>query len=65
MVSGKILDINGNPISHATVDVWQSDDIGYYDIQNTNQPDMNLRGIFKTGADGSFWFKTIKPAASS
>ncbi len=63
VISGKILDPEGNPIANAVVDVWQADDVGYYDIQDANQPEMNLRGVFKTGDDGSFWFKTIKPNA--
>lgn len=63
LVRGKISDINGNPIPGAIIDVWQSDDIGYYDVQEMGQPEVNLRGIFKTNPDGKFWFKTIKPAA--
>ncbi len=63
LVRGKISDINGNPIPDAIIDVWQSDDIGYYDVQEMGQPEVNLRGIFKTNPDGKFWFKTIKPAA--
>ena len=63
VVSGKVLDTKGRPLSNATIDVWQSDDIGYYDVQDVNQPEMNLRGIFKTNESGEFWFRTIKPAA--
>ena len=63
LVSGTVSDSSGNPVANAIVDVWQSDDIGYYDIQDVNQPDMNLRGIFTTDDKGHFWFKTIKPAA--
>jgi protocatechuate 3,4-dioxygenase beta subunit len=63
LVSGTVSDPSGNPIPNATVDVWQSDDIGYYDIQDINQPDLNLRGVFQTDGKGYFWFKTIKPCA--
>jgi protocatechuate 3,4-dioxygenase beta subunit len=63
VVSGTVSDSSGNPLANAKVDVWQSDDIGYYDVQDKNQPEMNLRGIFKTDDKGHFWFKTIKPAA--
>lgn len=61
IVRGKITDVNGNPLVGATVDVWQSDDIGYYDTQDVNQPDVNLRALFTTGEDGSYWFRTVKP----
>jgi protocatechuate 3,4-dioxygenase beta subunit len=63
IVSGTVSDSSGNPLANVEIDVWQSDDIGFYDIQDVNQPEMNLRGVFKTDADGKFWFKTIKPAA--
>jgi hydroxyquinol 1,2-dioxygenase len=63
VVRGRILDANNKPIANAKIDVWQSNDDGFYDIQDTNQPDMNLRGIFTTDASGDFWFKSIKPAA--
>jgi protocatechuate 3,4-dioxygenase beta subunit len=63
VVRGTIIDKSGAPIANALIDVWQSDDIGYYDVQDANQPDVNLRGVFKTDRDGKFWFKTIKPAA--
>ncbi len=63
VVRGRVLTADGKPIANATLDVWQSDDIGYYDVQDVNQPQMNLRGIFTTNAAGEFWFRTIKPAA--
>jgi hydroxyquinol 1,2-dioxygenase len=53
----------GKPIPNALVDVWQADDAGHYDVQDPNQPQNNLRGIFKTDAEGKVWFKTIKPEA--
>ena len=61
VVSGIITDDEGNPIEGVMIDIWQADDIGFYDVQDDKQPDMNLRGIFKTGADGKYWFRTIKP----
>ena len=63
VVHGKVTDNAGNPIEGVTLDVWQSDDDGNYDITDPNMPDMNLRGIFTTGKDGKFWFKTIRPAS--
>lgn len=61
-VSGCILDTDGNPIAGAKIDVWQANDEGFYDVQQKGiQPDFNLRGVFRTGADGSYWFKGVKP----
>jgi catechol 1,2-dioxygenase len=44
------------------VDVWHSSTVGLYENQDPAQADMNLRGKFVTGADGSFAFRSVKPA---
>ena len=46
-----------------SIDVWQTSSDGFYDIQDPNQPEMNLRGLFTTGADGRFFFRTVKPSS--
>lgn len=44
------------------IDVWQANDEGFYDVQQKGlQPDFNLRGIFRTGPDGAYWFRAVKP----
>ena len=64
-VSGRVVDQDGRPIEGAILDVWQTSSDGYYDIQDPKQPEMNLRGLFTTGADGRFWFRTVKPSSYS
>ncbi len=62
LVRGRILDTEGAPIAGAKVDVWQANDEGFYDVQQKGiQPDFNLRGVFRTGADGSYHFRAVKP----
>jgi catechol 1,2-dioxygenase len=62
VVSGRILDTDGNPIDEAVIDVWQANDEGFYDVQQKGiQPDFNLRGVFRTGPDGRYWFRAVKP----
>jgi hydroxyquinol 1,2-dioxygenase len=62
LVHGRILDTQGNPIAGAKIDVWQANDEGFYDVQQKGlQPDFNLRGVFRTGADGSYHFRGVKP----
>ncbi|MEL6620448.1 MAG: intradiol ring-cleavage dioxygenase [Pseudomonadota bacterium] len=62
LVRGRILDTQGNPINAAKIDVWQANDEGFYDVQQKGlQPDFNLRGVFRTGADGTYHFKGVKP----
>lgn len=61
-IAGRILDTTGKPIENAVIDVWQANDEGFYDVQQQGiQPDFNLRGIFRTGADGRYWFRAVKP----
>ena len=62
LVYGRILDTKGDPIAGAKIDVWQANDEGFYDVQQKGlQPDFNLRGVFRTGADGSYHFRGVKP----
>ena len=61
-VHGRILDTAGRPIDGARIDVWQTNDDGFYDVQQRGiQPDFNLRGVFRTAADGCYSFRTAKP----
>src|SRR5690606_33526874 len=56
------LDGEGEPMAGATVDVWQANDEGFYDVQQKGvQPDNNLRGLFTTDSDGRYSFKSVKP----
>jgi catechol 1,2-dioxygenase len=59
---GFVLDEKGKPVAGADVDVWHSSTVGLYENQDPAQADMNLRGKFVTGADGSFAFRSVKPA---
>lgn len=62
LVRGRVLDIEGNPIAGATLDVWQTNDDGFYDVQQKGeQPEYNLRGVFTSDAEGRYWFQTVKP----
>ncbi len=61
-IRGRVLDTDGNPVAGATVDAWQTNDEGFYDVQQKGiQPDMNLRGVFTTDDAGAYWFQTAKP----
>ena len=62
VIHGRILDIDGRPVANAVLDVWQANDEGFYDVQQKGiQPDFNLRGVFRTGEDGRYWFRAVKP----
>ena len=62
VVRGHVLDTDGKPLVNATVDAWQTNNDGFYDVQQKGvQPEMNLRGIFTTNEKGEFWFRSVKP----
>ena len=61
-VKGSIVDGQGKPISGAIVDVWQSSPEGLYENQDPKQADMNLRGQFRSDANGQFSFRSVMPA---
>jgi catechol 1,2-dioxygenase len=64
LYTGRVLDLDGQPIAGATVDVWSDNADGYYDVQQPGeQPEWNNRGVFTTGADGAYRFIGIKPVS--
>ena len=68
-VMGRVLDKHGNPLSGARVEIWQCDAQGVYRHPNnesaTRHHDASFqsRGRIMSGADGSYAFRTIRPAA--
>jgi len=62
-VFGRVLDVGGKPIAGATIDVWQTDGEGFYDVQRPGGDESYARGKFKTAADGRYGFRTVKPVS--
>lgn len=62
LVSGRVTDGNGRPIQGATLDVWQAGADGFYDVQKPGS-ELALRGRFRTGTDGRYHFRTVKPVS--
>ncbi len=63
VVMGRVLSSDGRPIPNALLDVWETDENGLYEQQDPEQPDMNLRGKFRTDAEGCYCFVGIKPVS--
>jgi len=62
-VFGRVLDVGGKPIAGATIDVWQTDGEGFYDVQRPGGNESYARGKFTAAADGRYGFRTVKPVS--
>jgi protocatechuate 3,4-dioxygenase beta subunit len=67
-VMGRVLNLKGEPVRNAQVDVWQANSKGRYTHPSDHNPaplDPNFQGstVLTTDNDGRYRFKTIKPAA--
>lgn len=60
-VRGRVLGPGGEPVPHASIDVWQADDDGLYDVQRDNLPHAQARAVLQARADGRFEFRSILP----
>jgi hydroxyquinol 1,2-dioxygenase len=61
VVNASVIDSNGVAVAGAEIDVWHSSNEGFYENQDPEQADMNLRARFITDELGHFSFETIKP----
>ncbi len=61
-IHGKVTDAKGHAIKGATLDVFQANDEGFYDVQQKGiQPEMNLRGVFTSDDKGNYSFRSVYP----
>lgn len=63
LVEGLVVDLDGRPIERAEVITWQANAEGCYENQQPDlQPEFNLRGLFRTDAEGRFHYLSVRPA---
>jgi hydroxyquinol 1,2-dioxygenase len=62
LVTGHVRDETGSPVPGATVDVWQANAGGFYDVQESSRPIGDLRGRFTADGQGRFHFRTVVPS---
>lgn len=65
-VFGRVLNLEGRPVPHAKIDLWQANAAGRYahradDNPAPLDPDFQGSASFTADADGLFRFRTIKP----
>ncbi len=62
---GQVTDNNGTPLPNALVQAWQTDEHGLYDVQAHEDAHMDMRGNFRTDANGNYHFRTVRPLGYS
>src|SRR6266446_8949348 len=67
-VGGRVLNLKGEPVRNAKVEIWQANAHGRYTHPSDDNPaplDPNFDGsaALTTDSDGRYQYKTIKPAA--
>lgn len=63
-LGGTVASAEGNPLEAAIVDIWHSDDQGFYDLQKLDDHRRYAgRGRFRTDGAGRFHLWTVRPSA--
>ncbi len=60
-VYGRVLDVSGEPIAGAEVDVWQNGADMLYAVQRPEAEEDHLRGRYLTRDDGTYAFIAVRP----
>ena len=55
-VSGRVINVHGEPLPNATVEIWQADHGGLYDIEG-----YRYRAALTPGATGAYGFDSVMP----
>ncbi|NOC83106.1 dioxygenase [Ruegeria sp. HKCCD6428] len=61
LAEGVIRDTDGNPISGAELDIWQTAPNGMYASQDEEQDTYSFHALMTVGEDGKYAFTTVKP----
>jgi protocatechuate 3,4-dioxygenase beta subunit len=61
VVTGTVRSVDGTPIGAATIDVWQSNADGLYDLQVAGLTEPRWRGVLSAATDGAYCFETVVP----
>ncbi len=60
VLHGSVRDLDGRPVPGATIDVWEVQPNGRYDIEEDAEK-RNLRGAFSSLDDGRYEIRTVRP----
>jgi protocatechuate 3,4-dioxygenase beta subunit len=56
-----VKDADGNAVPNASIDVWETDSKGFYDVQHADRTGPDGRAVLTSDEKGGFWFKAILP----
>jgi hydroxyquinol 1,2-dioxygenase len=64
-ITGRVVDLDGEPVAGATLDVWQADEEGLYESQIPEVDEARLRATYSAREDGGYCVRTIAPKGYS
>ena len=63
LVEGTVRDLDGKPIPHAEIDIWQTAPNGLYSSQDPDQNIHSFHGLMTTDENGRYAFTTVRPVS--
>ena len=58
-----VRDTAGRPVPGVSVDIWETDSSGHYDVQHPGRTEPSERCVMVSDDQGRFWFKGIRPVS--
>jgi protocatechuate 3,4-dioxygenase beta subunit len=60
LIHGTVRTTDGMKLENASVDIWETNGNGLYDMQDPNRSGPDCRGIFQTDSEGRFYLVGVK-----
>ena len=65
LLFGQVTDTHGNPVPGALVQLWQTNEDGWYDLQVEGGAATDMRGNVRCDANGRYHLRTVAPLGYS
>lgn len=62
-IYGRVTNNKGEGIPNASIEIWQTNEEGDYDLQLQEADQMDMRGWFHTDSEGRFFLRSVRPHA--
>jgi hydroxyquinol 1,2-dioxygenase len=62
-VYGRVTNKAGEGVPNASIEIWQTDEEGEYDLEKSQAEEMDMRGWFHADSDGRFYLRSVRPRA--